>query len=170
MYFCPNCANLLLVKSGMTGYELQCQTCPYVCQIERPVGSKRWFKKKEIDDVLGGEDAWKNVDTTAVMCPKCEADRAYYFQLQIRSADEPMTTFYKVQTTVFQLLHCGKLASLWPCPYWIALFLPPPVYSANMLSSVERKLDIPASPSNFAFNTSLRLALDGWQTRRLARI
>ena len=28
-------------------------------------------------------------------CPKCTNRRAYYQQLQIRSADEPMTTFYK---------------------------------------------------------------------------
>lgn len=26
-------------------------------------------------------------------CPKCESHRAYFRQLQIRSADEPMTTF-----------------------------------------------------------------------------
>ncbi|KAI0320273.1 transcription factor S-II-domain-containing protein [Amylostereum chailletii] len=25
-------------------------------------------------------------------CPKCDHDRAYFYQLQIRSADEPMTT------------------------------------------------------------------------------
>lgn len=31
-------------------------------------------------------------------CPaeNCNGDRAYFFQLQIRSADEPMTTFLKV--------------------------------------------------------------------------
>lgn len=31
-------------------------------------------------------------------CPaeNCDGDRAYFFQLQIRSADEPMTTFLKV--------------------------------------------------------------------------
>lgn len=28
-------------------------------------------------------------------CPKCEHDRAYFMQIQTRSADEPMTTFYK---------------------------------------------------------------------------
>lgn len=28
-------------------------------------------------------------------CPKCEHPRAYFMQLQTRSADEPMTTFYK---------------------------------------------------------------------------
>lgn len=31
----------------------------------------------------------------AARCPKCDHTRAYYFQLQIRSADEPMTTFLK---------------------------------------------------------------------------
>ena len=28
-------------------------------------------------------------------CPRCEHPRAYFMQLQTRSADEPMTTFYK---------------------------------------------------------------------------
>ena len=28
-------------------------------------------------------------------CPKCEHNRAYFMQMQTRSADEPMTTFYK---------------------------------------------------------------------------
>lgn len=28
-------------------------------------------------------------------CPKCEHPRAYFMQIQTRSADEPMTTFYK---------------------------------------------------------------------------
>ena len=32
---------------------------------------------------------------SAANCGKCGNDRAYYQQLQIRSADEPMTTFYK---------------------------------------------------------------------------
>lgn len=30
-----------------------------------------------------------------VMCKKCEFQRAFYFQVQIRSADEPATTFYR---------------------------------------------------------------------------
>ena len=28
----------------------------------------------------------------------CEGSRAFFYQVQIRSADEPMTTFYKVTT------------------------------------------------------------------------
>lgn len=52
--------------------------------------------RKDVDDVLGGDGAWDNVDQTAAQCPKeCGGSKAYFFQLQIRSADEPMTTFYK---------------------------------------------------------------------------
>ena len=30
-----------------------------------------------------------------VTCPKCEHPRAYFMQIQTRSADEPMSIFYK---------------------------------------------------------------------------
>jgi DNA-directed RNA polymerase III subunit RPC11 len=39
--------------------------------------------------------AWENVDQTDASCPFCENKRAFYIQIQIRSADEPMTVFYK---------------------------------------------------------------------------
>lgn len=152
MYFCPSCANLLLIAQGETGQnEFVCQTCPYVCKItkagrveskkhtyvvvfltsnettttlrikilEQPITSKTTYKRKEVDDVLGGSAAWENVDSTdgnvifcnqhvslhknpylpspaVARCPKCEHGRAYFMQLQIRSADEPMSIFYKV--------------------------------------------------------------------------
>jgi len=82
---------------------------------------RTYLKRKAVDDVLGGEDSWKNVDSTegknsllcfsstsrtkelmsfvgclTVDCPKeCGSDRAFFMQIQIRSADEPSTTFYK---------------------------------------------------------------------------
>jgi DNA-directed RNA polymerase III subunit RPC11 len=58
--------------------------------------------RKEVDDVLGGEDAWKHADSTTATCPKCDNDRAYFYQLQIRSADEPMTTFYRCTACTHQ--------------------------------------------------------------------
>lgn len=48
-----------------------------------------------MDDVLGGSDAWDNVDRTEAKCPFCPNNDAFFMQIQIRSADEPMTTFYK---------------------------------------------------------------------------
>jgi DNA-directed RNA polymerase III subunit RPC11 len=54
---------------------------------------------QEVDDVLGGAAAWENVDSTDEQCPKCCHPRAYFMQIQTRSADEPMTTFYKCCNT-----------------------------------------------------------------------
>ncbi|KAJ8913183.1 hypothetical protein NQ315_009020 [Exocentrus adspersus] len=73
--FCPFCSNILFVEENVRG------------QIQ--------FTCNEIDDVLGGEEAWKNVDSTEERCPECGHERAYFRQLQTRSADEPMTTFYR---------------------------------------------------------------------------
>ena len=51
--------------------------------------------RKAVDDVLGGKEAWKDVDQTDATCPNCSFRKAYFYQVQIRSADEPMTVFYK---------------------------------------------------------------------------
>ncbi|KAG6330319.1 hypothetical protein ID866_8770 [Astraeus odoratus] len=53
------------------------------------------MKRKEVDDVLGGDEMWKHADSTDASCDKCNNRRAFFYQLQIRSADEPMTTFYR---------------------------------------------------------------------------
>jgi DNA-directed RNA polymerase III subunit RPC11 len=94
----------------------ECLTCPYHFVINKRYFERKYMKKKEVEDILGGKDAWKNVDKTQgaftyigyrgfranhgmiVQCPneKCRNDEAYWYQLQIRSADEPMTAFYKV--------------------------------------------------------------------------
>ncbi|KAJ2734980.1 hypothetical protein IW152_001962 [Coemansia sp. BCRC 34962] len=98
MHFCPSCSNLLLVEPG-TGAEgetcLVCQTCPYIYPIRKPIISRTILKRKEVDDVLGGEEAWKNVEAIGAVCPVCRHERAYFKQIQLRSADEPMTSFFK---------------------------------------------------------------------------
>lgn len=79
-------------------HRLNCPTCPYEFPIEGvEIFDRKELPRKEIDDVLGGDGAWDNVDQTTTQCPveSCGFDKAYFFQLQIRSADEPMTTFLK---------------------------------------------------------------------------
>ncbi|CAG8510384.1 3777_t:CDS:2 [Ambispora leptoticha] len=95
MLFCPTCGNLLLIQTGGSRRQFFCQTCPFQYNIMKPYKKETRFKRKELDDVLGGEDAWKNVDSTEATCPKCEHKRAYYMQIQTRSADEPMTIYYR---------------------------------------------------------------------------
>ena len=135
--FCPSCSNLLVI-SAETGFnKWACNTCPYEFPITKQMTSRTRLERKQVDDVLGGEEMWKHADSTAskssnpsmpamvhdprmdlfrghamghdfypvfthdlrvrvplrtVTCEKCEHGRAYFYQLQIRSADEPMTT------------------------------------------------------------------------------
>lgn len=94
--FCSVCGNLLFVEdSGLGRLRFTCNVCPITKNITKTLVNRDFYKLKEIDDVLGGEEAWKNVDSTEETCPKCSHPRAYFLQLQTRSADEPMTTFYR---------------------------------------------------------------------------
>lgn len=97
LLFCPTCANVLVVEegTGSSSYQFACKTCPFIYSITKKISDKRYPKLKEVDDVLGGESAWANVDSIDEKCPKCDHPKAYFMQLQTRSADEPMTTFYK---------------------------------------------------------------------------
>jgi len=58
---------------------------------------------KKLDDVLGGPSEWKNDQLTEMICPRCSNEKAYF--MQMRSADEPMTTFYRCSAT--------KCAHMW---------------------------------------------------------
>ena len=55
------------------------------------------LKRKEVDDILGGKDAWKDAAVIDAECPSCKHSKTYFFELQTRSADEPMTVFYKCE-------------------------------------------------------------------------
>ena len=44
---------------------------------------RSYTKLKEVDDVLGGNAAWENVDSTEEACPKCSHARAYFMQIQV---------------------------------------------------------------------------------------
>eukprot|EP00906_Rhabdomonas_costata_P018112 RCo026394 len=97
MLFCPCCGNLLLVESTEHLLRFFCQTCPYVCPVKETVSERMVLKRKKVDDVMGGEDSWKDADRTKASCPRrdCTSTEAYFRQMQTRSADEPMTEFYK---------------------------------------------------------------------------
>jgi DNA-directed RNA polymerase III subunit RPC11 len=98
---CPYCANILTIATGERGgNRLECRTCPFVDPIDpdKPLYSRKTFERQEREDVFGGPGAWDNAEKSKVQCPAdgCRGGEAAFFQVQIRSADEPMTTFYKV--------------------------------------------------------------------------
>ena len=106
MWFCPLDGTLLQIQtpsnSSSTGNSIfSCSTCPYSCDIRNNFTKTSFPDRKAVDDILGGAAAWENVDKTAAACPTCGYHEAYFMQMQIRSADEPMSVFYKC-------VKCGK--------------------------------------------------------------
>ncbi|KAF2194942.1 hypothetical protein K469DRAFT_698502 [Zopfia rhizophila CBS 207.26] len=107
LLFCPQCSNVLTITkipnddpadaeiAGQNRFE--CRTCPYQFVINKRYFERKYVKGKQVEDILGGEGSWDNVDKTEVVCPneKCRNGEAYFYMVQIRSADEPMTAFYK---------------------------------------------------------------------------
>lgn len=83
------------LNAGKNRFE--CRTCPYQMILDRKYYERKNMELKAAEDVLGGADSWKNVDTAETRCKNemCDCTKAYFRQVQIRSADEPMTTFYK---------------------------------------------------------------------------
>lgn len=75
--FCPTCANILLVKrDDSQRFKWYCNTCPYQFPIKQQMTTRVKLTRKKVDDIMGGEDAWKNVDSTdgeyLSVCP-CKA-------------------------------------------------------------------------------------------------
>ena len=97
--FCPSCGVLLTLQEGNKGHEFGCKTCTYAFVVKKRIISRKYPVMKEMDEVLSDAEAWKNAEETDEKCPKCEHMRAYFMQLQTRSADEPMTTFYRCCNT-----------------------------------------------------------------------
>lgn len=44
-----------------------CRTCPYQYALDGRYYERKDMKPKEVEDVLGGADSWKNVDKTQGM-------------------------------------------------------------------------------------------------------
>lgn len=42
----------------------ECRTCPYQMVLDRRYYERKTMKLKDVGDILGGADSWKNVDQT----------------------------------------------------------------------------------------------------------
>ncbi|CAG2108907.1 unnamed protein product [Medioppia subpectinata] len=96
LLFCCQCGTRLsLSGAGSVCHVMSCPTCPYVHRVSQSIVNRKYPKLKVVDEVLSDSAVWQTVDSTDEKCPKCDHKRAYFMQLQTRSADEPMTTFYR---------------------------------------------------------------------------
>ncbi|VDD82990.1 unnamed protein product [Mesocestoides corti] len=80
--FCPVCDSLLSIEESSHCYALNCTdpSCAY-----------QWFVTSLIVSSAQIEEK----------CPKCGHNRAYFIQMQTRSADEPSTTKYSCMKCEF---------------------------------------------------------------------
>ena len=67
MLFCPNCANLLVISSETGFNKWACNTCAYEFPITKQMTSRMRLKRKQVDDVLGGDEMWAHADRTQGM-------------------------------------------------------------------------------------------------------
>ncbi|KAL9259507.1 DNA-directed RNA polymerase III subunit RPC10-like protein [Drosera capensis] len=106
MDFCPTCGNLLqyeLPNMGLPGRYF-CRTCPYVFPIPYEMVIKRrapLAKKKATTSAPGETMDTRPKAEAPCPNPNCGNGLAYFDQKQMRSADEPMSTFY-------ECTECGK--------------------------------------------------------------
>lgn len=95
LLFCPTCGRLTTLEDYGGKFKFCCDACHFKMPVNGEIRSRLYPRLKDIDDVLGGPAVWENAQVTEERCPKCSHNRAYFMQLQTRSADEPMTIFYR---------------------------------------------------------------------------
>lgn len=114
MFFCPFCGTLLLVQqdeeSGLNA--LKCRTCSYIQPITEAMGpltvTHLFTEHQKVvnDNDDGGGDAGSSNEVKmlegeqeiTMPCQNekgCDSEKVYFSQIQMRSADEPQTTFYR---------------------------------------------------------------------------
>lgn len=98
--FCPECSNLLRKKRESGKTYLVCK-CGYQMEIESDKDQiKKTIKKKReaLDKnliVVTNDDKITIHPKMIKICPKCGYKEAETWQTQIRSSDEPSTSFFR---------------------------------------------------------------------------
>ncbi len=88
MDFCPKCRSIMLPSDDM----LKCRKCGHVKIRKGGFISKEPRQEREMT-VLEKEEI--GLPTTSVRCPECNNNTAYWWFLQLRSADESEVRFFK---------------------------------------------------------------------------
>ena len=94
MQFCQHCGAYLtlIVVNGKEVYG--CPRCNSIADIETSI--RKINNRKEAIITIGEDEAnVQPMPKTAAECEKCGNKEAYYWQVQTRGGDEPMTRFYR---------------------------------------------------------------------------
>jgi len=99
MEFCPNCGKVLTTRKMGNEVMLVCRKCGFTKTLEGQVKVvlERSGGRRSRNEVIVVDGSEQNVlpTTTDVECPECGHREAYWWTVQTRSADEPMTQFFR---------------------------------------------------------------------------
>jgi DNA-directed RNA polymerase subunit M len=102
MEFCPKCNSILTPQKDKKKRVLICPQCGHRKRLSSKSKKKYRLGNQithgpEEEIVVIDEELAKQqtMPTVRAICPKCENKEAYYWQVQTRSGDEAMTTFYR---------------------------------------------------------------------------
>lgn len=70
----------------------RCLACSCGYTSKSTMSMKEEIKNKDIEVMESQENVLPKVE---IMCPKCKHNEAYWWEQQIRAADEPATRFFK---------------------------------------------------------------------------
>lgn len=95
MEFCPKCGSMLVIDKESKKTILICRKCGYKRKKYKSIEIKERPKTNPLDDVVFIERNEETLPKTKAICPKCGNNEAFWWLRQMRSADEPPTTFYR---------------------------------------------------------------------------
>ena len=91
--FCPKCGDMLKIKKKDGKNAFYCEECKIFVSQEGKIKDKgKEAKEVSVSSDDGGEI---HPVTNDAECPKCKHNKAYYWFVQMRAADEAPTRFYK---------------------------------------------------------------------------
>lgn len=90
MEFCPKCGAILIQKIKNAG----CPRCNYSSKEKVNLKTSEEIEKKKRLEVISPEET-NTMPIVNEKCKKCKNEKAYFWTVQMRAADESETKFFK---------------------------------------------------------------------------
>jgi len=98
MRFCPRCGARVVLKKKDNLLVLECHRCNYSMVVDegvRELSEVTTSKTEAVTVIEERSEEIKALPTTTAECPRCGFDKAYWWMVQTRSADEAPTRFFR---------------------------------------------------------------------------
>lgn len=103
MQFCPKCKALLIPLKKKNKIIMKCPSCNYKSNKKQNIILKEQVKLAKKDKIEIIDKSITTLPKTNEECPKCHHNKAYYWLVQTRAADEAATRFFR----------CTKCGNTW---------------------------------------------------------